>query len=817
MKRTRNLSNKPKYSGFFSDINDILDGKETNNNKNKRRSSKRKKGLFNGDTNEDQELHESSDNSLDIKEDEPEIEDKSESEDSIISIQKSKKIPEPKDKKQKKRHLKNEIKERAIDDIDINQKLSIKVNDLVSNNTKAGSNKKINNAEGKDEVITKPIPIPSYRPFDIYNYLKFDDPELEDGDSRVIFVRPKNHYLRANELIPESKLAVEYDLDLEDKAWLEVICEKLEINTEVLDMEEIFELFMDRIEKNWFIHSKQTEKQNKFRTSELNPDTPCEICKETDCENSNAIIFCDGCDLAVHQDCYGVPYIPEGQWLCRKCIVSPSNPVTCILCPNEGGAFKQTGLNSWAHVLCAIWIPEVSFGSSVYIEPIEGVDTIPKSRWKLICYLCKQRKGACVQCSVKSCSASFHVTCAFFAKFTMKYKVMPDSLSTKPYCHRHVSKDNKDQADIQEVQGYFAKKFSPKKVHKKDSKYAVFKTSSSKAAIAHQQAIDPSPEIISMDVFHHIISTETEVKTRKKNQILLEICKYWTLKKGEYRNVPFIRRLHLEPWTASTPLQSEEEKVIIYENLVNIKDGLEKVQKITSLIRQREAYKLELIRYRYNYWESFLFPMTKYFRSVLLKLISDDKTFIFTQPVSKEQAPDYHNYIKNPMDFATLSSLVDNHEVRDLNTFKEKLLLIFSNCMFYNDDKSIYYKTAAKFKKNALTMLSNIQKEISRLDIDSDTGFLNVRFDTEAAFSSNKIRQDEESNNELSEEDIVISGHDTPNFKETDNDILYSLDTIEEKCNAQATQSENQNMDKVPEELIISPISPQNEISLNKK
>lgn len=83
-------------------------------------------------------------------------------------------------------------------------------------------------------------------------------------------------------------------------------------------------------------------------------------------------------------DCYGVPYIPEGQWLCRKCTVSPESAVSCVLCPNEGGAFKQTVNGEWVHLLCAIWVPETRVANDVFMEPVNGVDRIPKQRWKLV-------------------------------------------------------------------------------------------------------------------------------------------------------------------------------------------------------------------------------------------------------------------------------------------------------------------------------------------------------------------------------------------------------------------------------------------------
>jgi NuA3 HAT complex component NTO1 len=56
-----------------------------------------------------------------------------------------------------------------------------------------------------------------------------------------------------------------------------------------------------------------------------------------------------------------------------------------MLCPNEGGAFKQTSSGKWAHLLCAIWIPEVTVQNQVFMEPIEHIENIQKSRWKLVC------------------------------------------------------------------------------------------------------------------------------------------------------------------------------------------------------------------------------------------------------------------------------------------------------------------------------------------------------------------------------------------------------------------------------------------------
>lgn len=124
----------------------------------------------------------------------------------------------------------------------------------------------------------------------------------------------------------------EYDLEEDDFAWLHLYNQR-ERKPENLPLvsPEAFELVLDRLEKEWFELTKHIQKEL-AKEEEINyaMDEPCNICGEAETSHMNLIVFCDGCNLAVHQDCYGIPHIPEGPWLCRRCLLSPDTILVCF-------------------------------------------------------------------------------------------------------------------------------------------------------------------------------------------------------------------------------------------------------------------------------------------------------------------------------------------------------------------------------------------------------------------------------------------------------------------------------------------------------
>lgn len=254
--------------------------------------------------------------------------------------------------------------------------------------------------------------------------------------------RPPAYYKFVEKSAEELDNEVEYDMDEEDYAWLEIVNEKRRGDCVPAVSQSVFEFLMDRFEKESHCENQRQGEQQSL----IDEDAVCCICMDGECQNSNAILFCDMCNLAVHQECYGVPYIPEGQWLCRHCLQSRARPADCVLCPNRGGAFKKTDDDRWGHVVCALWIPEVGFANTVFIEPIDGVRNIPPARWKLTCYLCKQKGvGACIQCHKANCYTAFHVTCAQKAGLYMKMEPVKEltggattfSVRKTAYCDVH--------------------------------------------------------------------------------------------------------------------------------------------------------------------------------------------------------------------------------------------------------------------------------------------------------------------------------------------------------------------------------------------
>ncbi|XP_066516173.1 protein AF-10 isoform X2 [Hoplias malabaricus] len=176
----------------------------------------------------------------------------------------------------------------------------------------------------------------------------------------------------------------------------------------------------------------------------------CCVCSDERGWAENPLVYCDGhgCNVAVHQACYGIVQVPTGPWFCRKCESQErAARVRCELCPHKDGALKRTDNGGWAHVVCALYIPEVEFANVATMEPIV-LQSVPHERYNKTCYICEEQgreskaaTGACMACNKHGCRQAFHVTCAQFAGLLCEEQGSDaDNVKYCGYCKYHYSK-----------------------------------------------------------------------------------------------------------------------------------------------------------------------------------------------------------------------------------------------------------------------------------------------------------------------------------------------------------------------------------------
>ncbi|KAJ3343649.1 nuA3 HAT complex component nto1 [Gonapodya sp. JEL0774] len=527
---------------------------------------------------------------------------------------------------------------------------------------------------------------------------------------------------------------IEYDLDEQDKAWLTIVNNERRTLGEPEVPESVLEFVIDQYEKEWFDLTRDLPK----RDQGLFPDDMvCAICDDGEAENANAIVFCDGCNLGVHQDCYGVPFIPEGQWLCRKCMLSPEKAVACIFCPNDGGAFKQTNTNRWGHLLCAMWIPEVGIANPVTMEPIDNIEQIPKSRWKLNCYICKQKDGCCIQCAHRNCYLAFHVTCARRAKLFMKMKARDgeeNDKMLKSYCDKHAPDEWQVQHDMErKIEAIRSEQAGRKR--KRDEREWV--TDDPRTATTHTDDIDETgdlrvadrrkkansssrpnssilrkinpenepvrwneagsgPCIIPQYILTKVFNGMQNHQIRRKQQFLMSAAKYWALKREARRGAPLLKRLHLE--------------------------DLEKVRMLVELVRKRERAKLKISQIQAEYLEQIMFPLTSLMSACHTDILKLDKQEYFSHPVSVFDVPDYLDVISQPMDLGTIAEKLRKREYLTIEEYEADLQLVWDNAITYNARGTPWFRAAEKIRNSSKHLIANLRLIVANLGLDPNLG-----------------------------------------------------------------------------------------------
>lgn len=320
-----------------------------------------------------------------------------------------------------------------------------------------------------------------------------------------------------------------------------------------------------------------------------------------------------------------------------------------------------------------MWIPEVSLGNHTFMEPVMDAERVPKNRWKLVCYLCDQRMGACIQCADKHCYEAFHPTCARRAGLYLRMKndhgtlaFLDGSTEMEARCHRHVPAEHEQEHNTQQATAdaiQFYKKTMKGRI------WASSQASASVMAASHRHAytehhpddsqltgvrnnhalnenkkrgnqqqknvwkLPSGAPVIPQVVFNSVEKSLQRFNIHKRREYSADACRYWTLKREARRGAALLKRLQLQMETFSSMELTRRNwagmgsagrprlarRIDFAQSLIS---DLEKLKSLADDVLARETEKLKAAQYEVEVVDTVYFAVAKFFMPILEKSLS---------------------------------------------------------------------------------------------------------------------------------------------------------------------------------------------------
>lgn len=249
----------------------------------------------------------------------------------------------------------------------------------------------------------------------------------------------------------------------------------------------------------------------------------------------------------------------------------------------------------WAHVSCALWIPEVSIGSVDRMEPITKISNIPQSRWALNCILCREKVGACIQCSVKTCKTAYHVTCAFQHGLEMRAIIEDehneDGVKLRSYCQKHsttkTKKDGKSSSNKTTSAGSGTDEDDNKRRRTRKEM-----TTEERNQVRAQRLAEIESEfhkhVNIKDISCHLLDIDQEG--------INYIYNYWILKRKSGNNRPLLPPKNEDAELASQKEENQEQEKM--RMFVQLRQDLERVRNLCYMVSRREKLSRSFFKLR---------------------------------------------------------------------------------------------------------------------------------------------------------------------------------------------------------------------------